>query len=217
MSRPERRAASGGGEEHTEHWPPPSKLGPNLIAHYKAEAQRLRREAINAAFFRVSMRVAKVVRAVLRQAKPRKQNMICRMWHGWTLKPHADHYEAYLKNELFPRLARELTKHGYKGFHILRLDGDDEVEFLTMVWFELAAIRPLLRGRALRRSGHFAEGGGLARALQRALPALRIESNRLSHRRGLNYAVAPPFGRRCRLSGFKNLHQTIFSSVNRFT
>jgi len=62
--------------------------------------------------------------------------MICRMWHGWTSKPNADSYEAYLKNELFPRLARELTQHGYKGFHILRLDGDDEVEFLTMVWFE---------------------------------------------------------------------------------
>jgi hypothetical protein len=62
--------------------------------------------------------------------------MICRMWHGWTSKANADSYEAYLKNELFPRLARELTEHGYKGFHVLRRDSGEEVEFLTMVWFD---------------------------------------------------------------------------------
>lgn len=68
--------------------------------------------------------------------------MICRMWHGWTSLANADGYEHYLRDELFPRLERELKAHGYRGFHILRLDGPDETEFVTMVWFEsLAAVR----------------------------------------------------------------------------
>jgi hypothetical protein len=62
--------------------------------------------------------------------------MICRTWHGWTSKATAAGYENYLQDELFPRLRRELSGRGYKGFHLLRLEGVDEVEFLTMVWFE---------------------------------------------------------------------------------
>ncbi len=62
--------------------------------------------------------------------------MICRMWHGWTKKGNAAAYESYLKDDLFPRLRRELTPHGYRGYHLLRLDRADEVEFVTMVWFE---------------------------------------------------------------------------------
>jgi heme-degrading monooxygenase HmoA len=48
---------------------------------------------------------------------------------------NADVYDSYLKKELFPRLQRELTEHGYKGFHVLRLNRGTEVEFVTMVWF----------------------------------------------------------------------------------
>jgi len=62
--------------------------------------------------------------------------MICRMWRGWTAKHNADAYDAYLKEELFPRLQRELREAGYRGFHLLRLTGEDEVEFITLVWFE---------------------------------------------------------------------------------
>ena len=68
--------------------------------------------------------------------------MICRTWRGWTSKPHADGYEAYLREELFPRLRRELRERGYRGFHILRREIADEVEFLTLVWFDsLDAVR----------------------------------------------------------------------------
>lgn len=62
--------------------------------------------------------------------------MICRTWHGWTARAQADAYEAYLNDELFPRVARELDGRGYRGFHILRRDAGAEVEFLTMVWFD---------------------------------------------------------------------------------
>jgi len=68
--------------------------------------------------------------------------VICRMWRGWTAAANADAYDAYLRNELFPRLARELGKRGYRGYHLLRLNRNEEVEFVTMVWFEsLEAVR----------------------------------------------------------------------------
>src|SRR6266403_602690 len=62
--------------------------------------------------------------------------MVCRMWRGWTKTENANAYDTYLKHDLFPRLRQELTQHGYRGFHVLRLNRDDEVEFVTMVWFE---------------------------------------------------------------------------------
>jgi hypothetical protein len=62
--------------------------------------------------------------------------MICRMWRGWTQRENADAYEVYLKDELFPRLNRELRDYGYRGFHVLRLAREDEVEFVTLVWFD---------------------------------------------------------------------------------
>ncbi len=61
--------------------------------------------------------------------------MICRMWRGWTRPENADAYEAYLRDELFPRLAHELSDQGYRGFHILRLPRGAEVQFVTLVWF----------------------------------------------------------------------------------
>ncbi len=62
--------------------------------------------------------------------------MICRLWHGWIRPAHADEYEAYLRQELFPLLARELAGRGYRGFHILRLQHATETEFVTLVWFD---------------------------------------------------------------------------------
>jgi hypothetical protein len=62
--------------------------------------------------------------------------MICRMWRGWTSKDNAACYDSYLNNELFPQLRRELSAHGYLGYHVLRADRASEVEFVTMVWFE---------------------------------------------------------------------------------
>jgi hypothetical protein len=68
--------------------------------------------------------------------------MVCRMWHGWTSTSHADSYQNYLDNELFPRLERELGERGYRGFHVLRLEQESEVEFVTLVWFDsLDAVR----------------------------------------------------------------------------
>ncbi len=67
--------------------------------------------------------------------------MICRVWHGWTLPANADAYEALLLNEIFEGIeARAIP--GYRGIQLLRTDGPDEVEFVTMMWFDsLDAVR----------------------------------------------------------------------------
>lgn len=91
--------------------------------------------------------------------------MICRVWHGWTAHANADAYDSYLRNELFPQVKRELGAHGYRGFHVLRLDRGAEVEFMTMVWFEsMKAVesfaganceRPVISEKAHKLLSHF--------------------------------------------------------------
>ncbi len=67
--------------------------------------------------------------------------MINRVWHGWTTPSNADTYEALLKNEIFVGIAgRQIA--GYRGIHLLRRDLGDEVEFVTVMWFDsLEAVR----------------------------------------------------------------------------
>ncbi len=45
--------------------------------------------------------------------------MICRVWHGWTTIPNADAYEALLRDEVFPGIARRGVA-GYQGIELLR-------------------------------------------------------------------------------------------------
>ena len=61
--------------------------------------------------------------------------MICRIWHGWTRPENADHYESLLKTEIFPGiLARKIS--GFQRIDLLRREHDNEVEFITVMWFE---------------------------------------------------------------------------------
>jgi hypothetical protein len=62
--------------------------------------------------------------------------VVCRVWRGWTTVGNAQSYDDYLQKELFPRLEREITQHGYRGYQLLRLVRGEEVEFMTMLWFE---------------------------------------------------------------------------------
>src|SRR5512145_2489718 len=59
--------------------------------------------------------------------------MIARVWHGYSTPEHADAYEAMLKPELLPGIS---GKHGYRGSHLLRRDLGDEVEFITILFFD---------------------------------------------------------------------------------
>ncbi|MFN2272168.1 MAG: antibiotic biosynthesis monooxygenase [Anaerolineae bacterium] len=67
--------------------------------------------------------------------------MISRIWHGWTTAVNADAYEALLKSEIFVGIQeREIA--GYRGIHLLRRDLGDEVEFVTIMWFDsIEAVR----------------------------------------------------------------------------
>ena len=67
--------------------------------------------------------------------------MISRIWHGWTKPENADAYEALLRSEIFQGIARRSIQ-GYRGIHLLRRDVAEEVEFVTIMWFEsLEAVR----------------------------------------------------------------------------
>ena len=67
--------------------------------------------------------------------------MMGRIWHGWTTQADADAYEALLKSEIFTGIeSRQIP--GYRGIHLFRRDLGDEVEFITLMWFEsLEAVR----------------------------------------------------------------------------
>jgi heme-degrading monooxygenase HmoA len=67
--------------------------------------------------------------------------MVSRIWHGWTSQANADTYEALLKSEIFTGIRNRQMK-GYLGIHLLRREIGDEVEFITIMWFDsIAAVR----------------------------------------------------------------------------
>ena len=65
--------------------------------------------------------------------------MIMRVWHGWTRRKDADAYDDMLRNRILPGIHRI---DGYKGSWLLRRDGDDETEFITITtWDSWDAIK----------------------------------------------------------------------------
>ncbi|HVP40883.1 MAG TPA: hypothetical protein VMS95_02910 [Candidatus Krumholzibacteriaceae bacterium] len=67
--------------------------------------------------------------------------MISRVWHGWTTPANADAYEALLKSEIFTGIKNRQIA-GYRGIHLFRRDVGEEVEFVTVMWFDsLDAVR----------------------------------------------------------------------------
>lgn len=97
--------------------------------------------------------------------------MIARVWHGWTAPENAAAYERLLKEEVFPGIAAKGVT-GYRGIDLLRREGEGEVEFVTIMWFDdMDAVREFAGGdyerayvpaearrvlaRFDERSGHF--------------------------------------------------------------
>ena len=67
--------------------------------------------------------------------------MISRIWHGWTTPQNANLYEELLKGEIFVGINNRGLP-GYRGIQLLRRDGPDEVEFVTLMRFDsLDAVR----------------------------------------------------------------------------
>lgn len=61
--------------------------------------------------------------------------MICRIWHGWTTHANADTYERLLREEVFVGIhGRHIA--GFQGIELLRRPLADEVEFVTIMWFD---------------------------------------------------------------------------------
>lgn len=61
--------------------------------------------------------------------------MIGRIWHGWTKPENADKYEQLLKEEIFPGIAAKKVT-GYKVIQLFRRPLDNEIEFVTIMWFD---------------------------------------------------------------------------------
>jgi len=67
--------------------------------------------------------------------------MITRVWHGWTTPANAPVYESLLRSEIFTGIAaRQIV--GYRGISLCRRELGEEVEFVTIMWFDsLDAVR----------------------------------------------------------------------------
>ena len=67
--------------------------------------------------------------------------MISRIWHGWTTPGNANKYEALLKEEIFVGIQNRHIR-GFNGIQLLRREVGEEVEFVTIMWFDsLDAVR----------------------------------------------------------------------------
>lgn len=62
-------------------------------------------------------------------------DMIARIWHGYTTPANADVYEQLLKHEVFASIEEKQVK-GYLGIQLLKQKLETEVEFTTIMWFE---------------------------------------------------------------------------------
>ncbi len=61
--------------------------------------------------------------------------MIGRIWHGYTIPENADRYEALLKEEIFVGIqGRKIP--GFREIQLFRRAVGDEVEFITIMWFD---------------------------------------------------------------------------------
>jgi antibiotic biosynthesis monooxygenase (ABM) superfamily enzyme len=60
--------------------------------------------------------------------------MISRIWHGYTTTLNAEIYEKLLKKEIFTGIQnREIP--GFREIQLLRRNLGDEIEFITIMWF----------------------------------------------------------------------------------
>jgi antibiotic biosynthesis monooxygenase (ABM) superfamily enzyme len=62
--------------------------------------------------------------------------MICRLWRGWTRVENAAAYEALLRGTIVPGMIEARAIPGFRHIDIMRRDGEQEVEFATIMWFD---------------------------------------------------------------------------------
>ncbi len=60
---------------------------------------------------------------------------IKRIWHGWTTKENAIKYQDILNKNVLPSIEAKNIP-GYKKIEVLRIELEEEVEFITIMTFE---------------------------------------------------------------------------------
>jgi heme-degrading monooxygenase HmoA len=67
--------------------------------------------------------------------------MISRIWHGYTTPGSAEAYETLLRDEIITGI-EDRSIDGFREIQVFRRDLGDEVEFITVMWFDsLDAVR----------------------------------------------------------------------------
>ena len=67
--------------------------------------------------------------------------MICRLWRGWASPQNADAYERIVRGRVIPKI-EAMGIEGFRHIDLLRRGTGQEVEFVTIMWFDdLAAVR----------------------------------------------------------------------------
>jgi heme-degrading monooxygenase HmoA len=67
--------------------------------------------------------------------------VIGRVWHGYTTLENANIYEELLRNEIFVSI-HDRHIDGFQEIQLFRRDLGNEVEFITIMWFDsLEAVR----------------------------------------------------------------------------
>ena len=61
--------------------------------------------------------------------------MIGRIWHGYTTEANADVYENLLREEIFVGIRKRHIP-GFQEIQLLRRNLENEVEFITIMWFD---------------------------------------------------------------------------------
>ena len=60
---------------------------------------------------------------------------VCRLWRGWASPDNADAYERIVRDEVIPGIeARRIP--GFRHIDLMRRQAGDEIEFLTLMWFD---------------------------------------------------------------------------------
>ena len=61
--------------------------------------------------------------------------MICRLWRGWTTRDDADAHERIVRGQVIPGIeARRIP--GFRSIDLVRRERDQDVEFMTLMWFD---------------------------------------------------------------------------------
>jgi hypothetical protein len=61
--------------------------------------------------------------------------MICRIWRGWTTPDNASAYESVVRGEVIPGI-EAMRLPGFHHIDLIRRELHDEVEFVTIMWFD---------------------------------------------------------------------------------